>query len=66
MNYASISNGNAAAFDQAVQRWNIGWAMVPNRNAKLTTLLDHSPGWRRLYRDKVGAIYVREAPVSAS
>ena len=66
LNYASISNGNAAAFDQAVQRWNIGWAMVPNRNAKLTTLLDHSPGWRRLYRDKVGAIYVREAPVSAS
>jgi hypothetical protein len=66
LNYASISNGNAAAFDKAVQRWKIGWAMVPNRNAKLTALLDRSPEWRRAYRDKVGVIYVREAPVSAS
>jgi hypothetical protein len=59
LNYASISSGNAAAFDKAVQRWNIAWAMVPNRNAKLTGLLDHAPGWRRVVRDKVGTIYVR-------
>ena len=33
---------------------------------KLTHLLDRSPEWRRIKADKVGAIYVRKAPASAS
>jgi hypothetical protein len=66
LGYATISNGNAAAFDAAVRRWNIGWVMLPNWNVKLTALLDRSPAWRRAYRDKVGVIYVRRSPPSAS
>jgi len=60
LGFASISNGNAAAFDAAVRRWNIRWAMLPNRNVKLIALLERSPGWRRAHRDKVGVIYVRD------
>jgi hypothetical protein len=66
LGFASISNGNREALNAAVQRWGIRWAMVPNRNVKLTALLDHSPEWRRVYRDKVGMIYVRNAAISAS
>ena len=60
LGFASISNGNAAAFDAAVRRWNIRWAMLPNRNVNLIALLERSPGWRRAHRDKVGVIYVRD------
>jgi len=42
-----------------VRRWNIRWAILPLRYTKLIALLDHSPEWRRIYVDKMGAIYVR-------
>jgi hypothetical protein len=29
------------------------------RYRKLIALLDHSPQWRRIYADEVGAVYVR-------
>ena len=60
--FAHISQGDARAFAAAVQRWNIRWAMVPNRSNRLIALLDRTPGWRRIKRDDVGSIYVRETP----
>jgi hypothetical protein len=60
--YSRISHGDAKAFNEAVRRWNIRWAMVPNNSQRLIGLLDRSPGWRRIAHDEVGAIYVREAP----
>jgi hypothetical protein len=57
--YKRITDGDQRALDAAIQRWNIRWAMLPLRYAKLIALLDHSPEWRRIYVDKVGAIYVR-------
>jgi hypothetical protein len=57
--YKRITEGDAAALRQAVERWNIRWAILPNRYAKLIALLDRSPEWRRIYKDEVGAIYVR-------
>ena len=62
LGFASISRGDAKALDQAVQRWNIRWAILPKGNVKLTALLDRSPDWRRIAEDKVGVIYVRSAP----
>jgi hypothetical protein len=66
--YSHIANGDAAAFDAAVRRWNIRWAILPNRSVKLIALLDRSPEWRRIRKDSVGVIYVRAgtAPSSAS
>jgi len=66
LDYVEIIHGNKSAFDAAVQRWSIGWTILSNDNRKLIALLDRTPGWRRLYRDKVGVIYVREAAAQSS
>jgi hypothetical protein len=59
LDYARISDGDAAALAAAEQRWNIRWAILPDRNDKLIALLDRSPDWRRIAHDRVGVIYVR-------
>ena len=66
LDYASITNGNAVAFTEAVKRWNIRWAILPNENVKLIALLDRSPNWRRAYRDKIGVVYIRNAGATPS
>jgi hypothetical protein len=58
VDYSHIAHGDPQAFSRAVQRWNIRWAMLPNRSKPLIQLLDRS-GWRRIAADKVGVIYVR-------
>ena len=57
--YKKITDGDRQALQSAIQRWNIRWAILPLRYDKLIAVLDHSPEWRRIYVDKVGAIYVR-------
>jgi hypothetical protein len=59
LGYVRIANGDAHAFDQAVQRWNIRWAILPNQGKRLIALLDRS-GWKRIAHDKVGVVYVRQ------
>ena len=59
--YARIVRGDPQAFGQAVNRWNIRWAILPNSYTALIALLDRTPGWRRIARDRVGVIYVRDA-----
>ena len=58
LGYSRIAHGDAQLFSDAVARWNIRWAILPNRSDKLIALLDRS-GWRRVAKDKVGVIYVR-------
>ena len=59
LGYYVIAHGNREAFAAAVNRWNIRWAMIPNDSKAFIALLDSAPGWRRIYRDKVGTIYAR-------
>lgn len=59
VDYKRITDGDRAAFAAAVARWNIRWAMLPRRHGQLIALIERSPGWRRIYADRVGAIYVR-------
>jgi hypothetical protein len=59
LGFSRIAHGDSAAFNQAVQRWNIRWAILPNDAKPLISLLDRS-GWKRIAQDKVGVIYVRE------
>ena len=61
--FSRMSRGDAKLFDDIVRRWNIRWAIVPN-DSGLVRLLDGSSGWRRIYRDEVGAIYVRNPSAS--
>ncbi|HET7576069.1 MAG TPA: hypothetical protein VFK19_05815 [Sphingomicrobium sp.] len=58
-NYARLTKGDSAAFDQAVRRWDIRWAILPV-GAKAMIGLAERAGWRRIASDKVGAVYVRE------
>ena len=60
--YKRMVDGDPAALAEAERKWGIGWAILPNRYRDLIALLDRSPGWRRLYRDDVGTIFVRERP----
>jgi len=60
LGFSRIMQGDASAFADAVQRWNIRWAIVPNDSKRIIALLDRAPGWRRIRQDSVGAIYVRE------
>jgi hypothetical protein len=62
LRFRRITAGDRVAFDQAVKQWNIRWAIVSNSSKPLIGLLDRSPGWRRIARDNVGVIYVRETP----
>ena len=57
--YKRIIDGDPAALEVVVQRWNIRWAILPHRYTKLNALLGRTPGWRQLYKDQVGAVYVR-------
>src|SRR5439155_23981347 len=63
--YANIVHGDAVAFDEAVRRWNIRWAILSNGSKQLIALLDRA-GWRRIAGDKVGVIYVRPAGAAPS
>lgn len=56
--YAQIVHGDAAAFADAVRRWDIRWAILPNES-KLVPLISRSPDWRLVASDKVGVIYAR-------
>jgi hypothetical protein len=58
VDFSHITHGDAQAFERAVQRWNIRWAILPNGDKPLIALLDRS-GWHQVARDKVGVIYVR-------
>jgi hypothetical protein len=60
LGYARIAGGDSKAFANTVQRWHIGWVILPT-GSKLIPVLDRAPGWRMLRRDKVGTIYVRSA-----
>jgi hypothetical protein len=56
--YSRIAHGDAALFADAVRRWNIRWTILPN-DSKLIGLIQRSPDWRLVARDKVGVIYAR-------
>jgi hypothetical protein len=59
LGFSRIAHGDSAAFNEAVQRWNIRWAILPNDAKPLIALLDRS-GWKRIANDKVGVIYARQ------
>lgn len=58
LGFSRITHGDAAALAQAVKRWNIRWAMLPNEDRALIALLEQSR-WRKIYGNQVGVIYAR-------
>jgi hypothetical protein len=58
--YLAVLNGEVDAYDKAVERYGIAWTMLPP-DSHLARRLDRSPGWRRIYRDRVAVVHVRVA-----
>ncbi len=57
--YNQMTQGDAARFNRAVERYGIRWTMLPPGNDALIEALDASPRWRRIYADRIGIIHVR-------
>lgn len=57
--YVQITDGDTAAFNRAVRRYDIRWTILPYGDQALIKTLDASTEWRRLYADKIGVIHVR-------
>ena len=57
--YQSMVDGDRAALDSAIDRYDLQWAMLPPRYRKLIANLDSDPRWRRIHSDPVAIIYRR-------
>jgi hypothetical protein len=57
--FSRIGQGDRGAFDDAVAKWNIRWAIIPNDSKGMIQLLDTTRGWRRFRHDQVGSVYIR-------
>ncbi|MEO6361034.1 MAG: hypothetical protein ABIO43_10740 [Sphingomicrobium sp.] len=58
IDHARMVQGDRAAFDRAVQRWNLRWTIL-RPEAPLTKLLDRNPRWARHYADQYAVVHVR-------
>ena len=58
LDYREALDGDPGQFERAVERYRIAWTMLPPGN-RLAQRLDRTPGWKRLYADKVAVIHVR-------
>ena len=59
MGYKRITDGDTAKLNEAVDKWGIHWAILPHRYKKLVALLERAAGWRKIYEDRTGVIFVR-------
>ncbi|HEX7910170.1 MAG TPA: hypothetical protein VF534_19060 [Paraburkholderia sp.] len=57
--YTAALMPDRAAFGRTVQQYGIRWALLGAHSPALP-MIDTLPHWRRLYADKVAAVYVRE------
>ena len=60
MRYEAATKGDRATVNEIFKTNAIGWTILA-KQAPLVDLLDHTPGWRRLYADDVAVIEVNDA-----
>jgi hypothetical protein len=58
--YMKIADGDMDAFNGAVRKYNIRWAMLSRDETKLIRNIESTRRWSRIYADHVGVIYVRQ------
>jgi hypothetical protein len=61
--YLSIVHAKGNVLDDVLCRYHIAWTMFAPDNV-VPALMDRTPGWHRLYSDKVAVIHVRDADAS--
>jgi hypothetical protein len=57
--YLSVVHAKGDMLDDVLCRYGIDWTMF-GPDTVVSALMDRTPGWRRLYADKVAVIHVRE------
>jgi hypothetical protein len=57
----SLQNGDPAAVAAAIARWHIRWTIL-RPDLPLVGVLDHTPGWKRLYTDKFAVVQEKTGP----
>ena len=63
--YLKLNEGDPGAIDETLRRYRIAWTIFAPRDP-IVSVLDHRPGWRRLYADPFAVVHVREQPSAAS
>lgn len=58
--YDKLRSGDREAVEDALKRYDIAWTIFAP-DSKIVAILDHEPGWRRLYADATAVVHVRDA-----
>jgi hypothetical protein len=61
--YVSASNGIGEALPALLDQYAVTWTLLEPRSPAVS-LLDHLPGWERVYADSFAVIHRREMPAS--
>jgi hypothetical protein len=62
--YDKLRTGDRDAVENAIMRYDIAWTIFAPGN-RIVSVLDHEPGWRRLYADAIAVVHVRDVDPEA-
>jgi hypothetical protein len=54
----AIQSASSGALETLLERHQIGWTLLPP-SAPAVAVLDHLPGWRRIYTDAIAVVHAR-------
>lgn len=57
--YMRIADGDAGAVKTALTRYHIRWTLLAP-TSPAAAVMDHQPGWKRIYADPVAVVHIRE------
>jgi hypothetical protein len=57
-NYARIIAPDTAALTATLEKYHVGWTILPPQSP-VNAILDLLPGWRRVYADPIAVVHVR-------
>ena len=62
--YDRLQSGDGDAIADTLRRYDIAWTIF-DPGSRIVGVLDHEPGWWRLYADATAIVHVREAAFHA-
>jgi hypothetical protein len=62
--YGRLQAGDDTAVERTLKRYDIAWTIFAP-DSRIVAILDHEPGWRRLYADAAAVVHVRDGAPEA-
>jgi len=62
--YRKLNAGDRDAMEDTLKRYDIAWTILAP-DSRIVAILDHEPGWRRLYADTIAVVHVRDTAPDA-